>query len=494
MHIPDGWVDLPTSAAAGVVAAGGVAVSARRAGAALRDRVTSLPAVIAAYLLVAQLLVVPVGLGTSAHLVGTGLAALLVGPSITILCVAVVVVVQALVLADGGVTALGLNLVNDGIVPALVAWGVFALLRPVLTSRRALAVGGGVAAGLASLAAAGAATLEFVVGRHRRRVAGDRGRQHRRGAPAGGRPRVGAHRPRPRHDPAPAPRPGPRRPAAPRRGNRTAGRARGRGRGRRREGAGAMSASHAAGPAPDRLRGPLSGLAPEVKVVGLVAFLLAVAVTPPSAPWALAAQGAVAVAVAGLALVDPRAVAGRLALDLPLAVLAVVYALAGKGPHVEVLGLSLSQPGLRVGLAILAKATIGIVAVSALAASTSVPATIAGLARLGVPAWFRHLLALSVRQLQVLRADLARIRRAVEVRTAATRRSVALAAGARSLGGCSCGRPSGPTRCAWPPTCGAATARPTDGGRPRPPSRPPGPGRPPGWRGSRPRWWPRERR
>jgi cobalt/nickel transport system permease protein len=165
-----------------------------------------------------------------------------------------------------------------------------------------------------------------------------------------------------------------------------------------------MSASHGTGPAPDRLRGPLSGLAPEVKVVGLVAFLLVVAVTPPTAPWALAAQGAVAVAV------------------------------AGKAPHVEVLGISLSQPGLRVGLAILAKATIGIVAVSALAASTSVPATIAGLARLGVPAWFRHLLVLSVRQLQVLRADLARIRRAVELRTAATRRTVDLAAGARSLG------------------------------------------------------------
>ena len=73
MHIPDGWVDLPTSAAAGVVAAGSVAVSARRAQAALAARATSLPAVVAAYLLVAQLLVLPVGLGTSAHLVGTGL-------------------------------------------------------------------------------------------------------------------------------------------------------------------------------------------------------------------------------------------------------------------------------------------------------------------------------------------------------------------------------------------------------------------------------------
>ncbi len=195
-----------------------------------------------------------------------------------------------------------------------------------------------------------------------------------------------------------------------------------------------MSSSHAAGPAPDRLRGPLTGLAPEVKVVGLVAFLVVVAVTPPSAPWALAAQGAIAVAVAVVALVDGRAVAGRLALDLPLAVLAVAYALAGRGPHVDVLGLSLSEPGLRVGLGILAKATIGIVAVSALAASTSVPDTIAGLGRVGAPAWFRQLLALSARQLQVLRADLARIRRAVELRTASQRRTVALAAGARSLG------------------------------------------------------------
>jgi cobalt/nickel transport system permease protein len=195
-----------------------------------------------------------------------------------------------------------------------------------------------------------------------------------------------------------------------------------------------MSASHVAGPAPDRLRSPLTPLAPEAKVVGLVAFLVAVAVTPPSAPWALAAQAAVAAAVAVVALVEWRAVAGRLALDLPLAVLALSYAVAGRGPYVEVAGLTLSRPGLHAGFGIMAKATIGIVAVSALAASTSMPDTIAGLARVGVPAWFRQLLALSARQLQVLRADLARIRQAVAVRTASPRRAVALAAGARSLG------------------------------------------------------------
>jgi cobalt/nickel transport system permease protein len=195
-----------------------------------------------------------------------------------------------------------------------------------------------------------------------------------------------------------------------------------------------VSASHAAGPAPDRLRSPLTPLAPEAKVVGLVAFLLVVAVTPTTAPWALAAQAGVAVGVATVALVEWRAVAGRLALDLPLAVLALAYALAGRGPHVEVAGVSLSQPGLHAGLGVMAKATIGIVAVSALAASTSLPETVAGLARVGAPAWFRQLLALSARQLQVLRSDLARIRLAVAVRTASRRRTVALAAGARSLG------------------------------------------------------------
>ena len=131
-----------------------------------------------------------------------------------------------------------------------------------------------------------------------------------------------------------------------------------------------------------RLRGPLTALAPEAKGVGLVAFLVAVAVTPPTAPTALALDGVVALALAALALVDWRAVAGRLTLDLPLVVLAATYALAGHGPHVEALGLTLSEPGLRAGTAIVAKATIGIVAVSALAASTSVPEIVDGLGRM----------------------------------------------------------------------------------------------------------------
>ena len=164
MHIPDGWVDLPTSTAAAGIAVAGTGVAVRRANVAFRERVTTLPAVIAAYLLVAQLLVIPVGLGTSAHLIGTGLAALLVGPEVTIVCVAAVVVVQALLLADGGVTAIGLNVINDGIAPALVTWSLFRLARPLARSPRRQALLGGAAAGVGSLAAAGLAAAAFAIG------------------------------------------------------------------------------------------------------------------------------------------------------------------------------------------------------------------------------------------------------------------------------------------------------------------------------------------
>lgn len=195
-----------------------------------------------------------------------------------------------------------------------------------------------------------------------------------------------------------------------------------------------MSSAHRQERAAARLHGPVSRLAPGPKVAGLVAFLVVVAVTPATAPAALAADGLIAAAVATIALVDWRAVAARLTLDVPLAVLALATALAGRPPHVDVAGVALSQPGLRAGLAILARATIGIVAVSAVAASTSVPEIVDGLRRLGAPAWFRQLVAVTARQLQVLRADLARLRLAVAVRTGSGRRTLALASGARSLG------------------------------------------------------------
>ena len=165
MHIPDGWVDLPTSAAAGAAAAGAVAVAGRRTATRLKERATTLPAVLTAYLLVAQLPALPLGVGTSAHLAGTGLATVLVGPWVAIVCVAAVVVVQALVLADGGVTAIGLNLLANGVVPALVAAAVLWVGRRWTggANRRLPAVAG-VAAALATVGAAATSAAELAAG------------------------------------------------------------------------------------------------------------------------------------------------------------------------------------------------------------------------------------------------------------------------------------------------------------------------------------------
>jgi cobalt/nickel transport system permease protein len=171
-----------------------------------------------------------------------------------------------------------------------------------------------------------------------------------------------------------------------------------------------------------------------VKILGVVALMVVVGVTPASAPWLLATEAAVALVLAGLAMVEWRQVAIRLTLDLPLMVLAVTYALAGRAPHTDVLGLTLSQPGLRAGLAILVKATIGLVTVSALAAASSIDEILDGLRRLHAPGWFVQLIALTIRQLQVLRRDLARIRMAVAIRTGPTRSTTTLVTGARCLG------------------------------------------------------------
>jgi cobalt/nickel transport system permease protein len=184
----------------------------------------------------------------------------------------------------------------------------------------------------------------------------------------------------------------------------------------------------------ERLVGPLHRWAPETKLTGLLGFLLVVAVTPPGQPRALAAQGALAAAVAALALVEPRALGRRLALDVPLLLLAATYAVAGHGPTVTVLGLALSGPGLRVGVALLAKATIGIVAVSAMAATTDVTEVVTGLRRLRVPGWLCDLVGLSARQVGVLGDDLSRLRLAAAVRAGGTGRRRQTAAVTRALG------------------------------------------------------------
>ena len=80
MHVPDGFLDAPTSVATGVVAAAGVAVALRGARRELDDRTAPMAGLVATFVFAGQMMNFPVGAGTSGHLLGGALAAVLVGP------------------------------------------------------------------------------------------------------------------------------------------------------------------------------------------------------------------------------------------------------------------------------------------------------------------------------------------------------------------------------------------------------------------------------
>ncbi|HEU4915992.1 MAG TPA: energy-coupling factor ABC transporter permease [Acidimicrobiia bacterium] len=128
LHIPDGFLNGATSAGTAVVAAGGLGYSIKRAGAYLQDNRIALTGLIAAFIFALQMINFPVGAGTSGHLLGGALAVILVGPWLGITAVSVVVIVQALLLADGGVSALGVNILNMALVTGFVGWAVFRIM------------------------------------------------------------------------------------------------------------------------------------------------------------------------------------------------------------------------------------------------------------------------------------------------------------------------------------------------------------------------------
>ena len=159
MHVPDGFLDAPTSVATGAVAAATVGYALRKARTELDDRTAPMAGLVATFVFSAQMMNFPVGLGTSGHLLGGALAAVLVGPWTGLLAVSVVLIVQALLLADGGITALGTNISLMAIVGVLVGWLVFRGLQILAPKRVGLVP---VLAGLGALVSVPVAALLFV--------------------------------------------------------------------------------------------------------------------------------------------------------------------------------------------------------------------------------------------------------------------------------------------------------------------------------------------
>lgn len=150
MHIPEGFINLPTSVGAAAVAGGSVWASMKAASAELKDRLVPFAGLTAAFIFALQMLNFPVAAGTTGHLLGGALAAILLGPWLGMVAVTVVVVIQALLFADGGLVAMGLNVVNMAVITALSGWYLFRGVVKVLP-RRVGVLAGSLAAGWVSV-------------------------------------------------------------------------------------------------------------------------------------------------------------------------------------------------------------------------------------------------------------------------------------------------------------------------------------------------------
>jgi len=165
MHMSDGLVNAPTSLAFGLLAALVLAVAVRRARVDLDDRTAPMAGLVTAFVFAVQMINFPILPGASGHLLGGALVAILVGPWVGSLCIAIVLVVQSILFADGGLTALGLNVTNMAVVGVFTGYLVARSLRGLARrSRGGLVAVAFVAAFANTVVAALAFVVEYAVG------------------------------------------------------------------------------------------------------------------------------------------------------------------------------------------------------------------------------------------------------------------------------------------------------------------------------------------
>jgi len=163
-------------------------------------------------------------------------------------------------------------------------------------------------------------------------------------------------------------------------------------------------------------RGPLHDIAAHCKVVGAIAFIVAVISTPREQWWAFVLQATILLGVAAYARLPLGAIARRLTIELPFIAFALFMPLLGKEPKIDVFGLSLSQPGLWAAWSIVAKGTLGVATTIVLASTTPVPQLVAALERLYVPRTLTAIMAFMIRYGDVISGEMQRMRIARESR------------------------------------------------------------------------------
>jgi len=161
MHIPDGFIPLDQAVIYWIIALVFIALALRWARKELSEEKVPIVAVLAAAIFAMQAFNLPVGMGTSGHLVGGALAAIILGsPFAAVFILTIVLIIQGVIFGDGGITTMGVNILNMGVIGGFVGFYGFVGLKKVIKNPY---VSAGIAAWFACLIPALAASFELWV-------------------------------------------------------------------------------------------------------------------------------------------------------------------------------------------------------------------------------------------------------------------------------------------------------------------------------------------
>jgi cobalt/nickel transport system permease protein len=161
MHIPDMVLDPKIAAATSVAGAAGLTFALWKLERRLGEQTTVMMGTMSAFVFAAQMVNFPVGPGVSGHLLGGVLASVLLGPWAGAVVIAAVLFVQCFFFADGGLTALGANFLNMGLVGAIGGYAIYAAIRRAITGQKGILIAAMLAAWFSVLLAAGAFSIEL---------------------------------------------------------------------------------------------------------------------------------------------------------------------------------------------------------------------------------------------------------------------------------------------------------------------------------------------
>ena len=165
MHVPDGFMNVTMSAATGVISFGTLWAYIRSAKDLIADRFIALTGMMSALIFVLQMINFPIAAGTSGHLLGGALAVIVLGPRLGLICLSVVVIIQSLLFADGGLSALGVNVLNMAIVTSATSWFIVKYWIKFIGKNKTSIVTVSVLAGILSVVFSSIAfTIQYAIG------------------------------------------------------------------------------------------------------------------------------------------------------------------------------------------------------------------------------------------------------------------------------------------------------------------------------------------